>query len=67
MLLGIFLASTPPSRDDTKIVDLVVVEEHDKESSRAPTNVAPKEANYFLIDTITQDNDVEHEKDSGKH
>ena len=40
--------------------------EQDKESSRAPANVATKEANYFLIDTITQDKDVEHEKDNEK-
>ena len=30
--------------------------EQDKESNRAPANATTKEANYFLIDTITQDN-----------
>ena len=42
------------------------MEEHDKESSRAPTNAATKEANYFLIDMITGEKDVEHEKDNGE-
>ena len=40
-------------RDEEKIVELAVVEEQDKEFSRAPTNAATKEANYFFIDTIT--------------
>ena len=60
------IVDTLPTRDDAKIVHLAVVEEHDKESSRAPANATTKEANYFLIDTITRDKDVEHEKDNRK-
>ena len=60
------IVDTLPTRDDAKTLDFAVVEEHDKESSRSLVNVATKETNYFLIDMITQEKDVEHEKDNGK-
>ena len=61
------IVDTLPTKDDAKIVDLGLVEEYDKESIRASANAATKDSNYFLIDMITQDNDVEHEKDNGKN
>jgi hypothetical protein len=43
------------------------VEKRDKESNRAPPNAATKEVNFFLIDTIEEDKDIEHERDNGKN
>ena len=50
------IVDTLPTRDDAKTIDLEGLEEHDKESNRALANYVIKETNYFLIDTITQDN-----------
>ena len=38
-----------------------------KKYNRSPVNNETKEANYFLIDKITHDTEVEHEKDNGKN